>query len=91
MFLIPGCTLYISIALGTGSLISGLWSLGGIYSGRFNLSVILAKCLDETSATAALSERVTSFSIIIGFFLEPDFSDKKRLKCSRKVRITLIS
>ena len=32
---------------------SGLWSLGGIYSGRFNVSVKFAECLEKTSATAA--------------------------------------
>ena len=87
MFLILGCTLYISIALRTGSLISGLWSLGGIHSGRFNVSVMLAKFLEKTSTTATLSERITSFSIIIGFFLEPDFSEKNGLSVVQKLEL----
>ena len=47
----------------------------------------LAKCLEKTSATAALSERITSFSIIIGFFLEPDFSEKKGLSVFQKLEL----
>ena len=87
MFLILGCALYISIAFRIGSLMSGFWSLGGIYSGRFNVSVMLAKCLEKTSATAALSERITSFSVIIGFFLEPDFSEKKGFSVVQKLEL----
>ena len=44
---------------------SGLWSLGGTYFEKFNVSVMFAKCLEKTSAAVALSERITSFSIII--------------------------
>ena len=72
--------LYISIPLRTGSLMSGLSSLSGIYFGRFDVSVMFAKCLEKTSATVALSERITSYSIIIGFFLGPDLSEKKGLR-----------
>ena len=87
MFLILGRALYISVALRTGSFMSELWSLGGIYSGRFKVSVMFAKCLEKTSATAALSERITSFSIIIGFFLEPDFSEKKGFSVVQKLEL----